>query len=165
MREPGHDRLAAIISRNAISDEEADLLLGVNPAAEAGGPRPAPGRSLVPYTGDAVAAELPEGALTEAETDDLLGLAPGPDVLPPDTPPAAARPDASDATARSGASGAAVLNELVDEIAKDLERQVPAVRARRYGRTIGCWVSPLADASHLHPLDAARNSDKKEGAP
>ncbi|HET6279213.1 MAG TPA: hypothetical protein VFG08_10555 [Candidatus Polarisedimenticolia bacterium] len=169
MREPGYDRFAAIISRNAISDEEADLLLGVNPAAEASGPRPAPGPSLVPDRGGAVAAELPEGALTEAETDDLLGPAPGPDVSPLDIPSLAARHDPSDAPARSGASGAAVLNELVDEIEKDLERvlerQVPAVRARRYGRTIGCWVSPLADASHLHPLDAARNSDKEEGAP
>lgn len=167
--EPGHDRLAEIISRNAISDEEADLLLGVSPAAGAGRPWPAPGQSLDSDTGDAPATAPPEGALTEDEADDLLGLAPGPAVRTPDTSPPAALHDPSDATARSGASGAAVLNELVDEIEKDLERvlerQAPAARARRYGRTIGCWVSPLADASHLHPLDAARMRDEEEGAP
>jgi hypothetical protein len=106
------------LSTNAISDEEADLLLGVTPAVGADRSEPV--------------HEEPPGPVTPA---------------------------------RSGASGAAVLNELVDEIEKDLERDLdrhaPEPQARRYGRTIGCWVSPLADGPDLHPPETMRKKDEE----
>lgn len=138
---PVHDAPAAPGRPGAISDEEADLLLGVTSSAEAGAPA------------------LPESALTEDEADELLGLAPGPAIIPPGDSPEPARPVAPTEPARSGASGAAVLNELVEEIEKDLERDLDrhpqSLQARRYGRTVGCWVSPLVDPSDLQPSEAA----------
>ena len=156
-QEPGSDLPPGIISPDAISDEEADILLGVTSPAEPDLSLPVPGQSPV--------SELPEGALTEDEADELLGLTSGSAVFPIESSPQPAAPVDPDATARSGSSGAAVLNELVDEIEKDLERDLerhaPAVQPRRYGRTIGCWVSPLADESHLHTTET-RNREHEE---
>ncbi len=143
----GHDAPPAPGRPGAISDEEADLLLGVTSSAE----------------GDLSA--LPESALTEDEADELLGLAPGPAIIPPDCSPEPTRPVAPAEPARSGASGAAVLNELVDEIEKDLERDLdrhpPSLQARRYGHTVGCWVSPLIDGSDLQPPEATIKKHKE----
>jgi hypothetical protein len=161
-QDPGNDPLPDAISPNAISDEEADLLLGVTSSVESDRSRPANEESPIPATPGTGAPELPEGALTEDEADELLGLVTGPAVVSPDSSSEPSRPVAP---ARSGASGAAVLNELVDEIEKDLERDLdrhaPTVQPRRYGHTIGCWVSPLADGSDLHPPEAVKK--KQEG--
>lgn len=164
-QDPGNDPLRDAISSIAISDEEADLLLGVTSPVESDLSHPAQEESPIPATPGSGASDLPEGALTEDEADELLGLVSGPAVVSPDSSPQPSRPVAPVAPERSGASGAAVLNELVDEIEKDLERDLDrhalTVQPRRYGRTIGCWVSPLADGPDLHPQEAVRK--KQEG--
>ena len=156
--EPGNDSPLGVTGHNVISDEEADLLLGVTSLAEPDQSQPAPDQPPV--------SELPEGALTEDEADELLGLAPGTAAVPTVALPDPSPTVESDASARSGASGATVLNELVDEIERDLERDLdrhgPTTQARKYGRIIGCWVSPLADASHLHPPEAIRKEQEEE---
>lgn len=156
-QEPGSDLPPGIISPDAISDEEADILLGVTSPAEPDLSLPEPGQSPI--------SELPEGALTEDEADELLGLSSGTAVFPIESSPQPTAPVDPDDAARSGASGAAVLNDLVDEIEKDLERDLerhaPAIQSPRYGRTIGCWVSPLADDSHLQTTET-RNREHEE---
>jgi hypothetical protein len=104
--------------------------------------------------------------LTDDESDELMGLALGPTVIPLDQSPAAAtEPDVPPQPARSGASGAAVINELVDEIEKDLERNLdrhaPPLSIPKYGRTIGCWVAPLVDEPEMIS-PGARKKDHEE---
>lgn len=157
-QEPISDLPPGIIGPDAISDEEADILLGLTPPAE-------PDLSL-PTPGQSPDLHLPEGGLTEDEADELLGLGPANPALQHDGVPEAGAPVDPDAPARSGASGAAVLNDLVDEIEKDLERGLdrhePEAQARRYGRTIGCWVAPLVDDSDLQISEAGNREHEEE---
>jgi hypothetical protein len=155
MPEPRHAAFHEPELPGAVSEDEADLLLGRTrpaPLAKPGGMEPPSGSP---------------GAMTEEESDGLLGPVLGGAVVPTGEPPEPAHPAPPAEPARSGASGAAVINELVDEIEKDherdLDRHAPPLQARRYGRTVGCWVSPLVDASDQRP--AGTQPGKREEGP
>ena len=127
---------------SAVSSEESDLLRG--------GTMPEPDVTDAPPAGRFEPGDSPEDEtiaaapdeISTAEADALLGA------VTPDEPQ------------RSGASGAAVLNELVDEIEKDLERDLerhsPPISLPDYRRVIGCWTAPVNPESPRETHKEAR---------
>ncbi len=115
------------------------------PEARPSNPAPADPRPAPP----APAGTTPRG-LSAEEAALILGEGPGigSTGLPPgpehEGRPAAGLTDA--VPPRTGASGATVMNDLVDEIERDLEREIarlqPDVALPTYRRAVGCSLAP-----------------------
>ncbi len=126
-RETSDPPVPAALMDGANTDEEADLILG--------GSLPdltIPGNGTPGGAPSPEAADNLESGITGEESDGLLESLAAPN-----------EPE------RSGASGATVLNELVDEIqkdlARDLDRHAPPIELPVYRHTIGCWSMTLGD--------------------